>query len=90
MSEAEAKYRAWLARRRKIVEEHLPDVCTCYIGKPFAKAGASCKNCQVCAGCEQHIKNDCWDAHEAKCRALKDLRDDRRRQREAVQPSKQA
>lgn len=62
----------WIAWRRKRVEENFPDVCTCYLTTPFAKQG-SCKKCEMCPGCEQHIKNECRQAHEAKCRALKDV-----------------
>lgn len=57
-----------------MVEENFPDVCTCYMGKPFMKQG-SCKNCQICPGCEQHIKNEYWTKHEQNCRALKDVTD---------------
>ena len=67
------QYEAWLAWRKKTVEDNFLDVCTCYIGKPFAKQG-SCKNCQMCPGCEQHIKNKYWAAHDESCRALSDLR----------------
>ena len=71
------RHEAWLAWRKKTVEENFPDVCTCYIGKPFAKQG-SCKNCQMCPGCEQHIKNEHWAAHEQSCRALSDLQESAR------------
>jgi len=66
------QHERWIAWRKKMVEENFPDVCTCYIDKPFAKQ-ASCKKCEMCPGCEQHIKNECWSAHEKVCRALKDL-----------------
>jgi hypothetical protein len=72
MASPQVKYERWLAWRKKTVEENFPDVCTCYIYKPFAKQ-SSCKNCEMCPGCEQHIKNECWAAHEKVCRALKDL-----------------
>ncbi len=68
---AQVRYNRWLAWRRKTVEENFPDVCTCYIGKRFVYG--SCKNCEMCPGCEQHIKNECWIAHEKSCLALKDL-----------------
>jgi len=58
-----------------MVEENFPDVCTCYMGKPFAKQSKCCKNCQMCPGCEQHIKNEYWMKHEQSCRALKDVTD---------------
>ena len=73
MSEAEAKYRRWLQRRKSIVEEHFPEVCTCYIGKVYMKAAKPCKNCEVCPGCEQHIKNECWKDHALSCRALVEI-----------------
>ena len=67
-----SQHQRWLDWRRKKVEENYPDVCTCYIDKPTAKQG-SCKNCEMCPGCEQHIKNEYWAAHEKKCRALAQL-----------------
>ena len=70
---AAEKYELWLAWRKATVEENFPDVCTCYIAKPYAKQN-SCKGCEICPGCEQHIKNECWDAHEQSCRALEDMR----------------
>lgn len=71
-SSPQVTHERWLAWRKKMVEENFPDVCTCYIYKPFAKQG-SCKNCEMCPGCDQHIKNECWAAHEKLCRALAQL-----------------
>lgn len=68
---AKIKHERWLAWRKKTVEENFPDVCTCYIGKPFVHG--SCKKCEMCPGCGQHIKNECRMAHEKSCVALKDL-----------------
>jgi hypothetical protein len=68
---AQVRYNRWLAWRRKTVEENFPDVCTCYIGKPFSYG--SCKSCEMCPGCKQRIKITYWPAHEKSCMALKDL-----------------
>jgi len=65
----------WLAWRRKMIEETLPEVCACYLGKTFVRSGGSCKDCTVCPGCEQHIKNIFWLVHDQSCQALKDLRE---------------
>lgn len=70
-TEAE-KHRRWLAARKAKIEEAFPDICTCYLSKPFARQ-RSCKNCQMCPGCGQHIRNDCWDDHAESCRALNEL-----------------
>ena len=70
MASAVEKHRRWIAWRRKMVEEHHPDVCPCYIGKPFMRAAKSCKDCQICPACEQHVRNKYWKDHALNCRAL--------------------
>ncbi len=73
VSEAAQKHQLWLDWRKRTVEENFLDVCTCYIGKPFMKAVKPCKLCEVCVGCEQHIKKTLWRAHTRVCRALNEL-----------------
>ncbi len=69
---AKESHEQWLAWRKKTVEENFPDVCTCYIYKPLVKQ-KSCEDCEICPGCEQHIKKEYWSAHEQSCRALEDI-----------------
>lgn len=57
---------AWIAWRKKIVDEHFPEICSCMIGddttfKPIKKC------CQVVA-CGQRVKRKYVDKHRRTCK----------------------
>lgn len=70
---ASERHEAWWAWRKRIAEENFPDICTCYMGKPYMKQAKPCKNCEICPGCTLHIKLEYWAKHVDGCAALKEL-----------------
>lgn len=63
----EERYLAWIAWRKRIVDENFPDMCSCRIGAP-PKEEFKRTDCCKSMRCGMRIKNDYVDDHNLTCK----------------------
>lgn len=59
---------AWIAWRKKIIDERFPGRCSCTIGEPESAKFKPIKKCCRVVACGQRIKHKYVDKHRRECK----------------------